>query len=151
MSTSTNDGLEELRRGIARRHYRAGWCLLLLFLTIGAVLETLHGFKIGAYLDPERRIRREMWTLAHAHGTMLALVQIAFALGLPHFGRWTAPRLRLTSFFLIDAAVLMPLGFLLGGLGHGEGDPGLGVLLVPVGAILLFVAVACVVVSVRRE
>jgi hypothetical protein len=141
MSSSTNDDLEELRRRLARRHHGFGWGGLLLFLSLGIALEALHAFKVGSYLDPEEKTRRELWTLAHAHGTLLALVNVAFAAGLTQFGRWTAARLKLTSFFLLDAAVLVPLGFFLGGLGHGESDPSAGVLLVPLGAALLFVAV----------
>ena len=38
--------------------------------------------------------------------------------------------------------VLMPVGFFLGGVWIYGGDPGLGVLLVPIGAAALFVAVA---------
>ena len=145
MSPSTNDGLGELRRQLAHRHYLVGWCGLLLFLSLGASLEAMHGFKVGFYLDPGHRLRRELWTLAHAHGTLLALVQLVFAAGVLHFGRWTAPRLKLVSFFLLDALLLMPLGFFLGGLGHSEGDPSLGVLLVPLGALLLFLAVALII------
>src|SRR5262245_39665273 len=144
MSSSTNDDVDALRRRLARRHHGFGWCGLLVFLSLGIVLEALHGFKIGSYLDPDHKVRRELWRLAHAHGTLLALVNVAFAAGLPHFGRWTAARLKLASFFLLDAAVLMPVGFFLGGLGHGESDPSAGVLLVPLGAALLFAGVGMV-------
>jgi hypothetical protein len=149
MSISTNDPAEELRRRLARRHHAIGWCSLLIFLTLGAFLETLHGFKIGFYLDPGHKLRRELWTLAHAHGTLLGLINVAFAVGLVHFGRWTERRLKLASFFLFDAVILIPLGFFLGGLTHSESDPSLGVLLVPVGALLLFIAVALVLWSAR--
>jgi hypothetical protein len=142
MSSSTNDELAGLRRRLAGRHHVIGWWSLLVFLSLGGFLELLHGFKLGFYLDPAHRMRRELWTLAHAHGTVLALVHLAFAAGLPHFGRWTAARLKLASFFLIDAALLLPLGFFLGGLAPGEGDPAVAILLVPLGAGLLFVAVA---------
>lgn len=142
MSSSTSEALGPLRRRLARRHYLWGWCLLLVFLGLGGLLETLHGFKQGWYLDPEHKMRRELWRLAHAHGTLLALVQLAFAALLTRFGRWTPARLKLASFFLLDAAVLMPAGFFLGGFAHGESDPGPGVLLVPLGAVLLAVAAA---------
>jgi hypothetical protein len=145
MSSSTNETLPGLRRRLARRHYVFGWCGLLLFLGLGGVLETLHGFKAGFYLDPAYKVRREMWTLAHAHGTLLALVQVAFAAGVGQLGRWTEARLKLTSFFLLDAAVLIPAGFFLGGISPSEGDPAWGVLLVPAGAVLLAVAAAGVV------
>jgi hypothetical protein len=42
---------------------------------------------------------------------------------------------------LLGASVLLPGGFFLGGLFLYGGDPGLGVLLVPLGALLLLVAV----------
>lgn len=151
MSTSTNDDLPALVRRIARRHHLLGWLGLLLFLSLGAFLEALHGFKVGCYLDPDYKLRRQLWTLAHAHGTLLAVVQIAFAAGLPQFGRWSPGRLKLASFFLLDALVLIPVGFFLGGLYPSETDPWLGILLVPLGAVLLFVAVALVAFSAWRE
>jgi hypothetical protein len=136
-----SEPLAELRQRLARRHHLAGWWGLLLFLSLGIGLETLHGFKVGFYLDPGNQVRRLLWTLAHAHGTLLALVNIAFALGVRQFGVWTEKRLKLASFFLIDALLLLPLGFFLGGIGHSEGDPSFGVLLVPIGALLLLIAV----------
>ncbi len=145
MSSSMNDGPEELRLRLARRHHLVGWCGLLLFLSLGAGLETMHGFKVGFYLDPDHKLRRELWTLAHAHGTLLSLVHVGFAAGLLHFGKWSEPRLKLVSFFLVDALVLIPLGFFLGGLSHSEGDPSQGILLVPLGALLLFLAVALII------
>jgi hypothetical protein len=151
MSSSTNDALTTLRRSIARRHHVIGWSALFLFVLLGSFLESLHGFKLGFYLDPNNKLRRELWTLAHAHGTLIALIQIGFAAGLPHFGNWTAGRLKLTSFFLLDAAVLMPLGFFLGGLAPSESDPWIGILLVPLGALLLVVAVALVIASAGSE
>jgi hypothetical protein len=149
MSSSTNDDLAHTRQRLARRHYLVGWCALLLFLSLGVFLEALHGFKAGFYLNLDQKVRREMWTLAHAHGTLLALVNIVFASGVTQFGRWTPARLRLVSLFLIDAAMLLPLGFFLGGISPGESDPSLGILLVPLGAVLLFVAVALIAWSAR--
>jgi hypothetical protein len=62
---------------LIHRHLRAGWWGLLIYLGLGIALEMLHGFKIGFYLDVSNHTRRLMWTLAHAHGTLLALVNIA--------------------------------------------------------------------------
>jgi hypothetical protein len=139
-----SDAHNDLRRRLARRHHFFGWWCLLLFLTLGIVLETMHGLKLGLYLDPAHRQRRLLWTLAHAHGTLLALMNIAFAAGLSQFGRWTDRPLRIASFLLIDGLVLVPLGFFLGGVDHTEVDPGPGILLVPVGAVLLLAGVALV-------
>jgi hypothetical protein len=147
MSTSTSDPLAALRGRIAVRHYYVGWTALLVFLSMGVFLEGLHGFKLGFYLDPNVKLRREMWRLAHAHGTLLGLVQLAFAAGLSRFGRWTAARLKLVSFFLIDAVVLIPGGFFLGGISPTETDPWPGVYLVPIGAGLLFISVAIILLS----
>ena len=43
----------------------------------------------------------------------------------------------------------MPMGFFLGGVVIYDGDPGLGILLVPIGGILLFVAVLLTALGVR--
>jgi hypothetical protein len=125
----------------ARRHLRFGWWSLLLFATIGLVLESLHGFKVGAYLDVSNDTRRLMWTLAHAHGTLLAAINILFGLTLRVAMPAAVPRVRLMSAALIGAGILLPAGFFLGGVAFYGGDPGLGVLLVPIGGVLLLVAV----------
>jgi hypothetical protein len=124
----------------ARRHLRFGWWSLLLFAGLGLVLELLQGFKVRAYLDVSNETRRLMWTLAHAHGTLLAVVHVMFAL------TWRAapaalPTPRLISTALIAASALLPGGFFLGGIAFYSGDPGLGVVLVPIGGVLLLVAV----------
>ena len=151
MSSLTNDDVPMLRRALARRHHVIGWSAVLVFLSLGAFLEAMHGFKVGFYLDPGNRLRRELWTLAHAHGTLLGLIHVGFAVGVTQFGKWSVGRLKLVSFFLIDAALLIPLGFFLGGLAPSEGDPWFGILLVPLGALLLFIAVALIIASAVQE
>jgi hypothetical protein len=126
---------------VTSRHLKVGWWSLLVFLTMGLVLESLHGFKVGAYLNISNETRRLMWTLAHAHGTLLALVQIAFAFTVRLMPGWPERARGLVSASFIAAGWLMPLGFFLGGLVIYSGDPGLGILLVPVGGLLLLVAV----------
>ena len=120
---------------------RFGWWSLLCFLTLGIVLESLHGFKVGWYLDVANETRRFLWTLAHAHGVLLSLVNLAFAVTLPHLAADTVRLARLASPCLMGATLFLPGGFLLGGVVIHGGDPGLGILLVPVGALLLFVSV----------
>lgn len=123
----------------ARRHLRFGWWSLLVFLTLGIALETMHGLKVGWYLDVTNETRRLMWTLAHTHGTLLGLVHLAFSL--TACGGPAAAWRRWASACLIGASVLLPGGFFLGGIFIYGGDPGLGVLLVPVGGLLLWLAV----------
>ena len=125
----------------ALRHLRVGWWSLLVFATLGLTLETLHGLKVRAYLDVSNETRRLMWTLAHAHGTLLGLVHVAFGLTVRSAAfDQGAPNLRAISAALIAASVLLPGGFFLGGMAFYGGDPGLGVLLVPFGAISLIAA-----------
>ena len=124
-----------------RRHLRFGWWSLLFFLTLGFVLELLHGFKVGMYLDVSNETRRLMWTLAHAHGGLLGLIHILFGLSVrvvPEIGVDIA---RPISQSLIGASILLPGGFFLGGVTFYSGDPGLGIVVVPVGGVLLMTAV----------
>lgn len=125
----------------ARRHLKYGWWSLLIFLTLGIVLEGLHGFKAGLYLDVSNSTRRLMWTLAHAHGTLLSLVHIAFGATMHLLPAWDARFRGLASACLMGSSLLIPGGFFLGGMVIYGGDPGLGILLVPLGAVLLFTAV----------
>lgn len=124
-----------------RLHLRVGWWSLLLFLTLGLTLETLHGFKVGFYLDVPNSTRRLMWTLAHAHGTLLSILNLVFAMSVRLMPDWKGPNRTLASRCLLGALVLMPLGFFLGGIFIYGGDPGVGVILVPPGGLLLFLSV----------
>ena len=67
---------------LSNRHLSFGWWSLLGWLALGLGLEALHGFKTGWYLDVGNETRRLMFTLAHAHGTLLALINLAAGLTL---------------------------------------------------------------------
>ena len=118
---------------------RQGWISLGLWIAFGMLVEGLIGFRIPALLDDP--IRREMLRLAHAHGTLLNLVLLLAAvcvrLDLVHLTRACSIALR-------SAVVLLPCGFLLGGLWHFRDDPGLGIFLVPIGALSLLFAVCSI-------
>src|SRR4029077_16412968 len=133
----------------SERNLRFGWWSLLVFLSLGGCLETLHGFKIGWDVDVGNEMRRVMFTLAHAHGTALALVNIAAGLTAR-----TIQGFELRSsvaFSLIWAGILFPAGFFLGGIVTYGGDPGLGIWLVPVAALLLFYAVLRIALDLSRS
>jgi hypothetical protein len=115
--------------------------MLLAFLSLGLILETLHGFKVGFYLDVANETRRHQWTLAHAHGTLLSLVNIVFGWTVRTLPAWQGMPQKIASRCLLGASILMPSGFLLGGAVIYGGDPGLGIFLLPIGAAMLFVAV----------
>jgi hypothetical protein len=88
---------------VSGRNLRFGWWSLLVFLSLGGLLETLHGFKVGWYVG------------------------------------------------LIWSGILLPLGFFLGGVVTYGGDPGLGVWLVPIAALLLFYSVLRIVLDLSKR
>jgi cbb3-type cytochrome oxidase subunit 1 len=139
---------------LMKRHLRFGWWSLLVFLSLGLVLEALHGFKVPQYLNVSNETRRLMWTLAHAHGTLLGLVNLAFALSVRLLPEWAARERGIASVCLRASTWLMPAGFFFGGVWIHGADPGLAILLVPAGGLLLLVAVfltACGVATFRIE
>ena len=125
---------------------RQGWISLAAWIVFGLLIEGLIGFRSPVLLDDSTR--RDMFRLAHAHGTLLNLVLIAAAicarLDLIRFGR-------VTSLGLRAAVVLLPGGFLLGGIWHFKDDPGTAILLVPVGAVLLLMTALQIGCSVWRR
>lgn len=124
---------------LIRRHFQFGWLSLLCFLSVGILLEAFWAFRTPWYIEPAYSIRRLVWTLGHAHGTLLALVHIAFAATL--YILPNAPICKIVSPMLMAASVLLPGGFFLGGFYIYDGDPGMGIYLVPVGATCLFLSV----------
>ena len=126
---------------------------MLVFLTLGLVLEFLHGFKVSLYLDPDKELRRELWTLAHAHGTLLSLVQLLFSAAITS-GHFRSPRrAKLCSVLLLGATLLLPGGFFLGGVAPTEWDPWIGIIWVPLGGLFLLggVLVAAIEVGSNKE
>ena len=121
-----------------RRTLTTGFWLLAVAIPFGVTLEALHGFKVGAYLQSE--MRRELWRLSHAHGTLLGILCLVFA---ALAERHVDSKVRAAvATQLMAGAILMPLGFFLGGILNSEGDPSLGIALVPLGALLLVMALA---------
>jgi hypothetical protein len=121
---------------LSTRHRRWGWASLATFASIGLLLESLHGFKLAALVDHETR--QTMWRLAHAHGAVLGLVHLALAQQLAMQGASDATRS--SSIALCFATVAMPLGFALGGAWYYDSDPGVGIVLVPIGGVALIYA-----------
>jgi adenosylcobinamide-phosphate synthase len=89
---------------------RAGLLALFAFTALGLVLEALHGFKLGFYLNVDNETRRLLWRLAHAHGALLGLVNVCYALCVR---AWPTLEDRLAARALLTALLLMPLGFVL--------------------------------------
>jgi hypothetical protein len=117
------------------RARRFGFASLFCWASVGLALETLHGFKLALYLD--QAMRRELLRLAHAHGVGLSLVVLAYAAVGVVDERSLAHGKRLRA-----ASVLVPVGFALSSVGTSESDPGVMIVLVPLGALLLLWALS---------
>jgi hypothetical protein len=132
---------------VVRRHLLAGFVGLCVFVLLGTLLETLHAFKAPLYLDVGNETRRLMWRLAHAHGALLSILNVVYALVIERFPEASTD---LGSWGLFAALVLMPFGFFAGGVVVHGGDPSIAVAFAPVGAVALFVALVTVVAGLRR-
>jgi hypothetical protein len=97
----------------------------------------MHGLRTRGLLDDE--LQREFLRLGHAHGGVLAAVNLALAWGLERLATPDAWARRIRVAALLGAASV-GLGFVGGGLWHGPTDPGPLVLAVPAGAMSLLAA-----------
>ena len=122
---------------IALRHMRFGWWSLGVFTLLGLGLDAAHALKMPFYLDAGHETTRLLLRLAHSHGTGLALLNIVYSLSAKAYPSIAKPVL---SACLIAATILMPTGFLLGGIWARQ-DPGIGVFLVPIGVVALVAAI----------
>ena len=120
-----------------RRHFKLGWWSLFTFVCLGITLEGMLAFRVGWYMDVgDNETHRLMLRLGHAHGTLLSVLNIVFAGSLARLSLPAGARV-LASRCLAAATLLVPGGFLLGGLVTYGADPGLGIILLPAGAVLL--------------
>lgn len=132
---------------LLRSQVRFAWVALAIYMGLGLVLEALHGFKLGWYLDVGYESRRLLLTLGHAHGTLLAILNLV----LVATASWMRPGVsfRIALYGLRIATILLPAGFLFGGLWLSGSDPGLAILLVPIGGVSLLISVVCAAWSTR--
>lgn len=124
---------------LAARHFSFGWWSLFLFASLGLLLESFNGLRVDWYMNVANETRRTMFTLAHTHGTLLALVNLAFAFTLDSSFASKIAKPKTPSSCLLGAGVLLPAGFFTGGLVIYDGDPGIGIMMVPAGAALLII------------
>jgi hypothetical protein len=115
-------------------HLRASVVVVAVFLAMGLWLEAMYGLRAEGWIDDP--LRREFLRLGHAHGGLLGLLNIGLAWTLERLATpaaW-ASKIRVAALL---GAVLVGVGFIAGGLLHGPTDPGLPILVVPAGAMLL--------------
>ena len=102
-----------------RNHLKWGWAALFFAIVGGIALESLHAFKAEMLLGVDQETTRLMWRLAHAHGALLGVVNILYALT-NHHKPLELKQGKAVSTALIMATILLPGGFLLGG-DHAHG------------------------------
>jgi hypothetical protein len=125
---------------------RQAWISLAFWIAFGVLLEGFRAFRSSVYLDDP--VRRDMFRLAHSHGTLLNFLLLAAAL----CSRLDLIRLGAkTSIGLRAAVVVLPAGFFFGGVWHFKDEPGLAILLVPIGAVLLLVTAIYIAFTVSRR
>ena len=127
-----NEAMNEQDSKACGRAGVQGWLGLAFWMSFGLLFETLMAYRAPSYLEDGER--RELFRLAHAHGSAFGFLLVAASL-------WVNARrvklARLSWRALRAGTVLMPFGFLFAGVWHPEGDPGLAIWLVPIGAIAL--------------
>lgn len=133
------DSKEDLGHEISANLVRQAWFGLLFWMSAGLLFEGLIGFRAPVYLqDP---VRRELFRLAHAHGTLLSILLLIVNLYLLK-GLISPPKIAVRA--LQAGVIVMPLGFLLGGAWHYESDPGPLIFLAPIGGLLIIFGIAAI-------
>jgi len=125
---------------------RQGWIGIAVWMSFGLLIEGLIGFRSPAYLQDS--VRRELFRLAHTHGTVLSILLLVCVLYLaknyvdpPAAAVWS----------LRIGTVLMPVGFLLGGIWHYESDPGILIFLAPLGGLMIIFGMIAIAVSTFKK
>lgn len=132
------DGARAIESARRRACRRFGWTALSAWALFGLALESMHGWKVGAYLDDA--LARELLRLAHAHGVGLAIAVLALGeAGVPLYGERGDGG---ASLALRAGALVVPIAFALSSIDHPEGDPNVLVWAVPIGAALAIYALA---------
>ena len=112
---------------------KMGWCTLAFWASMGLGLEAAHAFKWAPLMEDAWALT--LGRLAHAHGSGLALAFLVWCVAARPY--LEPPRARAITGRFFAAIWFIPVGF--GGSiwGHSESDPGLLILAVPIGGVLL--------------
>ena len=106
------------------------WCGIAVWMAFGLLLEGFIGFRTPVYLlDPTRR---ELFRLAHAHGTLLSLLLLGAAFSLKQN---SLAENKYGVLALKIGTVLMPAGFFLGGIYTFGSDPNFLIIFAPIGGL----------------
>jgi hypothetical protein len=140
-----NETTEKAAETNARSLLRQSFVGLAAWLSFGLLLEGFIGFRVSAYMSD--LTRRELFQLAHTHGTLLSLLLLLCTLTIskqlvyPNKSAVLALRL---------GAILMPFGFLLGGIQTRGEEPNFLIFLAPIGGISVIFGVINLALSIKK-
>ncbi len=141
-----NNNQEETQSKInVRSLLRQSFIGIAAWMSFGLLLEGFIGFRVSAYMSVP--IRREMFQLAHTHGTLLSILLLISALTISK--DLVYPN-KLAILLLRIGTVLMPLGFLLGGIQPNKDEPNALVFLAPIGGILVILGIINLAFSIKK-
>ncbi len=119
---------------------------IVIWMSFGLLLEGFIGFRVPSYMSVA--VRRELLQLAHTHGTLLNLILLVVAIcakcELVFPGKLAIVVLRTGS-------ILMPLGFLFGGIWLIKDEPNLSIFLAPLGGLLMIFGIVNVLFNLKKE
>jgi vacuolar-type H+-ATPase subunit I/STV1 len=115
------------------------------WMSFGLLLEGFIGFRVSGYMSVP--IRREMFQLAHTHGTLLSLLLLVSTLTISK--ELVYPN-KFATLSLRIGTILMPLGFLLGGIQPNKDEPNALVFLAPIGGILVIFGIINFAFSIKK-
>jgi hypothetical protein len=119
---------------------------LTIWMSFGLMLEGFIGFRVPSYMSFP--IRRELFQLAHTHGTLLSLILLTVALSIKCELIFPG---KLAIFALRIGSVLMPLGFLFGGIWLIKDEPNATIFLAPLGGLLMIFGIVSALFTINRK
>lgn len=122
------------------------WASIAAWMSFGLLLEGLIGYRIPGYVNDE--MRRELFRLAHSHGALLNIILLLVVICV-RMQIVTASKIALWA--LRIGVIMMPVGFMLGGIWHTESEPGIGIFLAPLGGIMVIFGVISVAISALQK
>jgi hypothetical protein len=142
-----NNNQDEVQSKInVRSLLRQSFIGIAAWMTFGLLLEGFIGFRVSGYMSVP--IRREMLTLAHTHGALLSLLLLLSTLTI---SKGLVYPNKLAILWLRIGTVLMPFGFLLGGIQPNKDEPNMFVFLAPIGGILVIFGVVNLALSIKKN
>jgi hypothetical protein len=119
---------------------------IAIWMSFGLLLEGFIGFRVPSYMSVS--VRRELLQLAHTHGTLLSLILLAVAICAKC--ELVFPR-KFAIIALRIGSILMPLGFLFGGIWLIKDEPNPSIFLAPLGGLLMIFGIVSVLFSLKKE